>query len=258
MPNIPYGGEGVPSGVDTQEFSYVELLAGHIPEMGVYPGFKGSGSVAIPAFSVVGVVGGFLTLATKGAAIADAEAATATITFAANAAAGDTVTIGATTYTFVAALTGAANQVLIGATASATLDNLVAAINQVDGAGVTYDAAVVENASAVARKNTDAIVGLVARVPGIAGNAITLSEVGINSSVTAFSGGLEAGGVQPLGFTVAPIAASGVEQSLGLVRAGNFNIDALNWHASFDTDAEKLAAFEGAPSPTNIVLQKIA
>jgi hypothetical protein len=37
---------------------------------------------------------------------------------------------------------------------------------------------------------------------------------------------------------------------------GCFNIDALVWDASFDTDAKKLAAFNGADSPTQIVAAK--
>lgn len=131
MTTIPYGGEGVPSGVDTQEFSYQELLAGHIPEMLSVPGYQALGDVAIAAFTVVGVSGGNLVPATQ--------------------------------------------------------DGTVAAI----------------------------------------------------------------------GFTVAPVEASGNVQKLGLMRGGNFNVDALVFDASFTTDAQKLAAFEGAPTPTNIVLQKV-
>ena len=37
---------------------------------------------------------------------------------------------------------------------------------------------------------------------------------------------------------------------------GAFNIDALVWDASFDTDAKKLAAFAGAPTPTQIICAK--
>lgn len=131
MANIPYGGEGLASGVDTQEFEYVELLAGHIPEMLTVGGYEADGSAAIAAFTVVGVSGGVLVPATQ--------------------------------------------------------DGSVAAI----------------------------------------------------------------------GFTAAPIEASGNTQKVGLIRGGNFNVDALVFDASFTTDAEKLAAFEGAPSPTNIVLQKV-
>lgn len=132
MPNIPYGGEGVPSGIDTQEFIYQELLTGHAPAFLVVPGFKANGAVAMAAFTVVGVSGGNLVPATA---------------------------------------TGAAD-------------------------------------------------------------------------------------VAPIGILVSPILANGQEQKVGLIRGGNFNVDALVFDASF-SDAEKLVAFEGAPTPTNIVLQKV-
>ena len=34
------------------------------------------------------------------------------------------------------------------------------------------------------------------------------------------------------------------------------NPDALSWDASYDTAAKKLYAFEGAPSPTNIIVRQ--
>jgi hypothetical protein len=37
--------------------------------------------------------------------------------------------------------------------------------------------------------------------------------------------------------------------------SGHFNPDALIWPASFDTDAKKMAAFNGAASPTQIQLR---
>lgn len=38
--------------------------------------------------------------------------------------------------------------------------------------------------------------------------------------------------------------------------SGCFNMDALVWDATFDTDAKKLAAFEGSPTPTTIIVAK--
>ena len=38
--------------------------------------------------------------------------------------------------------------------------------------------------------------------------------------------------------------------------SGCFNMDALVWDVSFDTDAKKEAAFRGAPTPTNIIVAK--
>lgn len=37
---------------------------------------------------------------------------------------------------------------------------------------------------------------------------------------------------------------------------GCFNPDALVWDATFDTDAKKMVAFNGAPTPTTIALRK--
>lgn len=132
MSNIPYGGEGLASGVDTQEFNYVELITGHVPPFLTVSGYEADGSVAMAAFTVVGLSGG----------------------------------------------------VLVPATATGTSD------------------------------------------------------------------------VEPIGILASPILANGDTQKVGLIRGGNFNVDALVFDASFN-DAEKLAAFEGAPTPTNIVLQKV-
>ena len=60
----------------------------------------------------------------------------------------ETVTIGAVTYTIVAALTGAANEVLNGADGRETLYNLWAAINCVGDAGVRYSAGQTEHPTA--------------------------------------------------------------------------------------------------------------
>ena len=38
--------------------------------------------------------------------------------------------------------------------------------------------------------------------------------------------------------------------------SGCFNMDALVWDASYNTDAEKAAAFAGAPTPTTIIVAK--
>jgi flagellin len=79
--------------------------------------------------------------------------ATGSFTLTANPLAGDTVQLGATTYTFQTALTGASNEVLIGGGSgstgiSQTLQNLAAAVNGGPGAGVTYGTGTTANASA--------------------------------------------------------------------------------------------------------------
>ena len=93
--------------------------------------------------------------------------------------AGDTVTVGSQTYTFVAALssTPTANQVLVGVTNAASLANLANAINGGSGSGVTYSSNTVANTSAKATAATTSIT-FTALTPGIAGNSINTATSG--------------------------------------------------------------------------------
>lgn len=61
-----------------------------------------------------------------------------------------------------------------------------------------------------------------------------------------------------IGITIYDIVstADAVNATARIYRGGVFNPSMLNWDASFDTDAAKLKAFEGAPAPTQIVLRK--
>lgn len=66
------------------------------------------------------------------------------------------------------------------------------------------------------------------------------------------------GGVRPIGVAViAKTSGSGQNPGLPVYRTGCFNVDALVWPASFDTDAKKFAAFEGAQTPTQITLRRV-
>lgn len=66
-----------------------------------------------------------------------------------------------------------------------------------------------------------------------------------------------ANGVIPIGITVYEIT-TGASNALtvGVYRQGVFNPDLVNFDASYDTDAKKLAAFEYAPAPTAIFLRR--
>ena len=86
-----------------------------------------------------------------------------------NVTAAEVVVAGATTYTFVAALTGAANEVLKGANAAASLSNLASAINAGAGAGVAYGVGTTANLSVAATANSDGTVSLTALVAGTGG-----------------------------------------------------------------------------------------
>lgn len=117
-----------------------------------------------------------------------------------SAVAGDTVTVGSQTYTFVAALstTPTANEVLVGATNAASLANLANAVNGASGSGVTYGSPTVANtsASAVATATT---VRFTALTPGLTGNSVnTLATGTANTFGSAnLSGGL-AGSINDL------------------------------------------------------------
>lgn len=115
--------------------------------------------------------------------------ASGTITMTGTGTANDTVTVGGTTLTLVAA-TPAAGEVLIGGSAGATRDNLLAALQVVAAdEGVT-----------VAASSTDAIT-VTAIEEGAAGNAIVLAKSSTNVTVTG--AGTLTGGVTKVPGTAA-------------------------------------------------------
>lgn len=66
-----------------------------------------------------------------------------------------------------------------------------------------------------------------------------------------------AGTTQAIGITVHAITtdASTTYKGAKVYRGGVFNPARLNWPASYNTDALKMNAFNGAPSPTQIVIR---
>lgn len=68
----------------------------------------------------------------------------------------------------------------------------------------------------------------------------------------------EAGVIQAIGITVVAVTTTASTTYTGapVYRGGCFNPDLINWPASYDTEAEKMNAFEGAPSPTNIIMRR--
>lgn len=67
------------------------------------------------------------------------------------------------------------------------------------------------------------------------------------------------GSVAAIGITVHAITtdASTTYKGAKIYRAGVFNPARLNWDASHNTDALKFNAFNGAPSPTQIVIRAV-
>jgi len=95
------------------------------------------------------------------------------------AAAGNTVTVGTLTYSFVTALstTPTANEVLVGATEAASLANLANAVNGGPGSGATYGSPTTANTSASAVATASTVV-FTALTKGLTGNGIATSETG--------------------------------------------------------------------------------
>ncbi|MBP7341368.1 MAG: hypothetical protein KA957_03535 [Syntrophaceae bacterium] len=86
----------------------------------------------------------------------------------------ETVTIGAKTYAFVAALTPAEGEVLIGATLEATLTNLKNAINHTGTPDTDYSCAEAHPSVSATADATHLVA--TAKVKGAAGNAIATSD----------------------------------------------------------------------------------
>jgi hypothetical protein len=80
------------------------------------------------------------------------------------------------------------------------------------------------------------------------------SVVGLNGS-GYLALATEDGTVQALG-VLAQAFDSASDSGVPVYYQGCFNMDALVWDASFDTDAKKEAAFRGAPTPTQIIVAK--
>jgi hypothetical protein len=121
-------------------------------------------------------------------------AASGTLTASANPAAGSTVTIDGTTYTYRAALTApaVANEILIGAAAADSLHNLAAAINRWDGRGSLYSLFTNRHSSVTAAHTDGAsTMAVSARVWGTVGNALATTEV---SSQLSWGGATLSGG----------------------------------------------------------------
>ena len=245
----PYADPGRAAFEELDTYTMNFLLAGSHPELKPAMGFPMPNSASYEQFSVLGLnAAGKLVMATEGS---DAAAATGTLTFSGTGTANDTVTIGGTVYTLVAAA-DAEYEVTIGASAAATAANFAAVVN---GTDLNETPANPDVTASVA----SAVVTLTARQTGAVGNSITTTESGTGTSfgAAAMSGGADQGGVQAT-FVLAHATALGASGTTNgpCWYSGCFNIDALVWDASFDTDAKKLAAFRGAPTPTTILTAK--
>jgi len=229
--------------------------------------FTGAGVGVTARVTVVGGVVTAVTPLTKGwgfgntpptVAFVDngAVKATGNFTLSANAGEGDTVTIGAKTYTFTATV-NAANKVLIGSSAAATIANLVQAVIAGTGSGTLYGTGTTANANttAVVDSSNNLKADLTAIVAGYAGNSIattTTSSVG-SCAHTTLQGGLGGTGATAtavLGHVANPVVAELDAVVLGGLRAiaivdspGTSYADAIAYRNDFDS--QRLWIVEG-------------
>lgn len=127
-------------------------------------------------------------------------------TFTSNVAADDTVTIGATVYTFKAA-PSAAFEVDVGADLATSIDNLVAAINLTGTAGTTYGTGTTAHPLVTGSNPDDLTLDLAGRGAGIffdhiylaatspGVNTIAAGGVSVSAAITAGAGTNGAGSV---------------------------------------------------------------
>ncbi len=143
--------------------------------------------------NVAGAAGNFIQGTTSTGAFTQLDFAGGLDTGAAPVAtAGDTVTVGTQTYTFVNALstTPTANEILIGGTEADSLANLANAINGGSGSGATYGSPTTKNTSAKATATTTSVV-FTALVKGLSGNSVA---TGVTGTSNTFAGNTLAGG----------------------------------------------------------------
>jgi hypothetical protein len=243
----PYADPGRASFEVLDTYIQNNLLAGNHPELKQAYSFALPNSVSYEQFSVVGLnATGKLVMATEGV---DPAAATGALTFSNTGTANDTITVGQVVYTLVAAA-DEEGEVTIGGSAALSAAAFAAAIN-----GDANNAPHPDVSATVA----SAVVTLTARQIGSLGNQIATTESGTHTSFAAatLTGGRDQGGVKAIGVLAhaASLGASGA--GTGQVwYSGCFDMDALVWDASFDTDAKKEAAFRGSPTPTTIIVAK--
>lgn len=246
----------------SEEFYNTEVMSGDTPPIVTDGPELVAQSTDLPAFSVVGRdEDGALTLATLAGAVGGEgfDSASQLMTFTTPPDVDDTVTIDGVVYTWKAAPTTVARQVKTGATNAEASANLTAAINaDPAGSGTLFGSLTTAHPTVYAVNESATLMRVYAKIPGLAGNAIATTQTGDESawSAATLAGG-EGIGVVPLGITPTVLLTGvGVTTTTDIMRQGCFDPDALNWDASFVTDDQKRRAFEGSPSPTNIVLRR--
>lgn len=104
--------------------------------------------------------------------------------------------------------------------------------------------AVTTTLEAVAQNTTLEFLTVVGRVGNAATGALTVAVYGSVTPIGVMATRVETG--------------AGVTTQAAVFRSGHFNSGALVWDSSYDTAAKKAKAFEGAGTPTQILLSTSA
>lgn len=81
-----------------------------------------------------------------------------------------------------------------------------------------------------------------------------LGRITASGKLTLSNNGASDGSQVPVAILAYDVDASGGDAVCQVYVSGEFNSDALTWHASFDTEAERLQAFL---APSTIVIKKL-
>ena len=91
-------------------------------------------------------------------------------------------------------------------------------------------------------------------LPLSAGTYLAYTPVKFNTAGTSLEVAVQ--GKPAIGILLKDIVVpAGQNVGVPVMRAAGLNKDLINWPASYTTDAHKYGAFEGAPTPTNIVVK---
>lgn len=134
----------------------------------------------------------------------------------------------------------------------------MATINPIKGdltAGVARQSSDIITAQEEALVTGDAPAQSWMLLPAAAAQTFTARQVvGLNGSGKLIPAVL--GTTQAIGYVVyAPDAVTVLDQPISVMRQGVFNPNLLTFDATYNTAEKKRLAFEGAPSPTSIILR---
>lgn len=141
-------------------------------------------------------------------------AASGSINFSGNPSDGDTVTVGATTYTFKTEM-AAANDIKLGSSQSDSTATLVKVLNGTGASGTDYYAGTTTPNASAAASASGSEVSVTAKTAGSAGNSVALAATGSAMSVSGST--LEGGALSTVLPTVARVFTAGAEDNEAVI-----------------------------------------